>query len=128
MVAMCFDLNPAVEITQLARVSSLFFVWVILLCSSSVIVVAWFPFLESKNPQPKAEDLFCPAFTFLKINLYRTQSHMVLTASAGSVVRFVLLWAGGGSCGQLLQLPELWRVCIVQRPVLRLDRPAVSGR
>lgn len=48
--------------------------------------------------------------------------------SAGSAVCLVQLGPGGGSCGQLLQLPELWRVCVVQRPLLCLDGVAVSGR
>lgn len=46
----------------------------------------------------------------------------------GPVVCVVPLGAGGGAGGQLLQLPELWRVCAVQRPLLRLDWTAVSGR
>lgn len=48
--------------------------------------------------------------------------------SAGFVVRLVLLGPGGGSRGKLFQLPELWRVRVVQRPLLRLDRAAVPGR
>lgn len=49
-------------------------------------------------------------------------------SSAGSAVCVVQLRAGGGSCGQLLQLSELWRVRVVQRPLLCLDWVAVSGR
>lgn len=47
---------------------------------------------------------------------------------AGSVVCLIQLGAGGGSRGQLLQLSELRRVCVVQRPLLRLDGSPVSGR
>lgn len=49
------------------------------------------------------------------------------SSSAGSVVCLIQLRAGGGSCGQLLQLPELWRVRVSKRPLLCLDGAAVSG-
>lgn len=47
---------------------------------------------------------------------------------AGSALRVFQLWTGGGSRGQLFQLPELRRVRALQRPLLRLDRVGVSGR
>lgn len=49
------------------------------------------------------------------------------SSSAGSVVCLIQLRPGRGSCGQLLQLPELWRVCVSQRPLLCLDRATLSG-
>ena len=46
--------------------------------------------------------------------------------SAGDSLRLLLFRAGGGPSGQLYQLPELWRVCPVQGPVLCLDGETVS--
>lgn len=56
--------------------------------------------------------------------------HLLLPppSPAGSALRLFQLWTGGGSCGQLFQLPELRRVRALQRPLLRLDRVGVSGR
>lgn len=65
-----------------------------------------------------------PCIRLLLRKLYHTR----FVSSAGFAVCVVQLRAGGGSCGQLLQLPELRRVRAVQRPLLRLDRAAVSGR
>ncbi len=75
---------------------------------------------EVRSPQPKAEVLFCPASTF-KLMICSTQTHacffcfvlFCLFFCAGSVVCVIQLRAGGGSCGQLLQLPELWRVWLL---------------
>lgn len=73
------------------------------------------------------------AFTWLVMRdwkhiVHECRSRSLSLSPAGSVVCLIQLRPGGGSCGQLLQLPELRRVCVVQGPLLRLDGSSVSGR